>query len=91
MIKTSPCDTVGRKVWLIMIPENDAVRKMLSLSDAELIETIKELCAKNGINTSSMNIGPKEMAILRTVLKNAKEEDIARMISIFGTKKGERS
>lgn len=78
-------------MWLIMIPGNDAVKKMLALSDAELIETIKELCMKNGINTSSVNIGPKEMAILRTVLKNAKEEDIARMMSAFGAKGGAKS
>ena len=68
--------------------ENDAVRKMLTLTDAELIETIKEVCAKNGINTSSMNIGPKEMAVLRTILKNAKEEDVARMMSFLGSKGG---
>ena len=74
-----------------MRSENDAVRKMLALTDAELIETIKDLCAKNGINTSSINIGPKEMAILRTVLKNAKEDDIARMMSMLGAKGGGQS
>ncbi len=74
-----------------MRSENDAVRKMLTLTDAQLIETIKELCARNGINTSSMNIGPKEMAILRTVLKNAKEDDIARMMSMLGAKGGGQS
>lgn len=74
-----------------MRSENDAVRKMLTLTDSELIETIKDLCAKNGINTSSINIGPKEMAILRTVLKQAKDEDIARMMSMLGAKGGGRS
>lgn len=73
-----------------MMPDKNTARQLLSLSDEELLFTVRKICSDNNIDTSRMNIGIPEMRMLKTVLKNASDSDIERFISYFagGKKNG---
>ena len=67
-----------------MLPDKNTVRQLLNLSDEELLSVIKKLCSDNNINLSSVNLGLSEVKMLRTVLMNASDADIARFLSYLG-------
>ena len=67
-----------------MTPDKNTVKQLLKLSDGELLSVIRQICADNNVDLSRINIGIKEVAMLRMVLMNASDADIERFLSYLG-------
>ncbi len=67
-----------------MKPDRNTVKKMLALSDEELLAVIEKLCRDNNIDTSRLGLSKGSIGILRGVLQNAGERDIERFLSVLG-------
>ncbi len=61
-----------------MMLDKRAIDMLLTLDDEKLTRVIKKIAADAGIDPSTVNIGERELAGLRTALSGATEGDIAR-------------
>ena len=74
--------------------DREAINKLLSLNDIQLRIVISRLLRENGIDPSALDIDTRNMANLRSVLKNATDEDLKRaseMLSSAKNKNNERA
>ena len=58
--------------------DQNAVRRLLSLNDAQLRAVITTLAGENGIDLSGFSIRPDDIAGVRRALSMATDEDISR-------------
>ncbi len=59
--------------------DKQSLDRLLSLSDRQLARVIDKLAAENGIDPSSFNINPADIASIRSALSKATDEDISRL------------
>ena len=58
--------------------DQNAVRRLLALNDAQLQALITRLAGENGIDLSGFTIRPDDIAGVRRALSSATDEDISR-------------
>ena len=58
--------------------DKKAINMLLTLDDARLALVIKKIASDAGIDPSSLNIGPSELAGIRAALSTATDSDISR-------------
>lgn len=54
----------------------NTLNMLLSLNDTQLINVIKTISEKSGLDLSSFNITATDVESIRTALKNASDDDI---------------
>ena len=59
--------------------DKQALERLLAMNDRQLTNVINNLAAQNGIDLSSFNIDPKNIASVRTALKGATDDDVRRI------------
>ena len=70
--------------------DREAINKLLSLNDIQLRIVISRLLRENGIDPSALDIDTRNMANLRSVLKNATDEDLKRASEILSSAKNKK-
>ena len=58
--------------------DKNTLNMLLSLNDAQLVNIIKTISEKSGLDLSSFNITSTDVQSIRTALKNATDDDIRR-------------
>ena len=58
--------------------DKNTLNMLLSLNDAQLVNIIKTISEKSGLDLSSFNISTNDVKSIRYALKNASDEDIIR-------------
>lgn len=58
--------------------DKNTLNMLLSLNDAQLVNIIKTISEKSGLDLSSFNISANDVKSIRYALKNASDEDIIR-------------
>jgi hypothetical protein len=71
-----------------MMLDKKSIDMLLSLDDQRLAFIIKKLAADAGISPDAINIGPKELAGIRSALASATDGDISRAAEIIESFKG---
>ncbi len=72
--------------------DRNAVRRLLSLNDAQLSALIRRLAGENGIDLAGIAIRPDDIASVRRALEMASDEDINLAAQqIEGLRRGGRS
>lgn len=61
-----------------MMLDKKAVNMLLTLDDARLAQVIKRIASDAGIDATNLNIGPSEIAGIRTALSSATDSDLSR-------------
>ena len=75
-----------------MMLDKRAVAMLLTLDDARLAMVIKKLIADAGVDPSTVKLGEKELAGIRTALSSATDDDLARAGELIENfKNGKRS
>ena len=64
--------------------DQNAVRRLLSLNDAQLAAVIMQLAAENGLDASMLNIGAGDMAAVRRALSMAGDDELAAAAEQIG-------
>ena len=70
--------------------DREAINKLLSLNDIQLRIVISRLLRENGIDPSALDIDTRNMANLRSVLKNATDEDLKRASEMLASAKNKK-
>ena len=58
--------------------DKNTLNMLLSLNDAQLVNIIKTISEKSGLDLSSFNISSNDVKSIRYALENANDEDIKR-------------
>ncbi|MBQ7292441.1 MAG: hypothetical protein IJW79_01735 [Clostridia bacterium] len=58
--------------------DKKSLNMLLSLNDAQLVNVIKTISEKSGLDLSSFNITANDVKSIRYALENASDEDIKR-------------
>ncbi len=58
--------------------DRNAIHRMLSLNDEQLKNLIRSLATNSGLDLSSFQISPNDVASIRRALRDATDADIAR-------------
>lgn len=58
--------------------DKNTLNMLLSLNDAQLVNIIKTISEKSGLDLSSFNITSNDVQSIRRALENASDEDIKR-------------
>jgi len=58
--------------------DKKSLNMLLSLNDAQLVNVIKTISEKSGVDLSSFNITANDVKSIRYALENASDEDIKR-------------
>ena len=58
--------------------DKNTLNMLLSLNDAQLVNIIKTISEKSGLDLSSFNISTNDVKSIRYALENASDEDIIR-------------
>ena len=56
-----------------------SLEKLLSMNDRQLQSIITRLAAESGIDVSTFNVDPKDIASVRRALSTATDEDLRRV------------
>jgi hypothetical protein len=67
--------------------DKKSLKKLITLSDEELINVLRDIAKEAGVDDKNLNIGKSEVSKIRTFLSLASEDDIARLLTQFGGKK----
>ena len=67
--------------------DKKSLKKLITLSDEELIIVLRDIAKEAGVDDKNLNIGKSEVSKIRTFLSLASEDDIARLLTQFGGKK----
>ncbi len=59
--------------------DRQSLERLLSLNDRQLALVITKLAAQNGIDISSFNIDPRDIASVRRALSSASDADLMRV------------
>ena len=59
--------------------DKQALDRLLSMNDRQLSYMINKVAAENGIDLSSFNMDPKDIASVRAALRGATDEDLRRV------------
>lgn len=59
--------------------DKQALDRLLSMNDRQLAMVINKLAVQNGIDLSSFNLDPKDIASVRQALGSATDEDLRRV------------
>lgn len=59
--------------------DREALDKLLTLNDRQLKMIIQRLAAESGINPADFNIDPKNIESIRTALRSANDDDLAKI------------
>jgi hypothetical protein len=68
---------------IFMQIDRNALEKLLSLNDRQLLHVINRLAADNGIDLSSFNIDAKSVQSVRQGLASATDSDIERVAKMY--------
>ena len=63
--------------------DRNALEKLLSLNDRQLMYVINRLAAENGIDLSGFNIDAKDVSSVREGLRTATDSDIERVARMY--------
>ncbi len=63
--------------------DRNALEKLLSLNDRQLMHVINKLAADNGIDLDGFNIDTKSVRSVRQGLANATDSDIERVARMY--------
>lgn len=58
--------------------DKNTLNMLLSLNDAQLVNIIKSISEKSGLDLSSLNITSNDVRSIRNALQNASDDDIKR-------------
>ena len=58
--------------------DKNTLNMLLALNDAQLVNVIKTISEKSGLDLSSFNITQNDVKSIRYALENASDEDIRR-------------
>lgn len=58
--------------------DKNTLNMLLALNDAQLVNVIKTISEKSGLDLSSFNISSNDVKSIRYALENASDEDIRR-------------
>lgn len=58
--------------------DKKTLNMLLSLNDAQLVNIIKTISEKSGLDLSSFNISANDVQSIRRALENASDDDIRR-------------
>lgn len=58
--------------------DKNTLNMLLSLNDTQLVNIIKTISEKSGLDLSSFNISSNDVQSIRYALENASDEDIKR-------------
>ena len=58
--------------------DKNTLNMLLALNDAQLVNVIKTISEKSGLDLSSFNISSNDVKSIRRALENASDEDIKR-------------
>ena len=58
--------------------DKNTLNMLLALNDAQLVNVIKTISEKSGLDLSSFNITSNDVKSIRYALENASDEDIKR-------------
>lgn len=64
--------------------DKKALAELMKMSDTELCDVLKKLASEAGADAEALNIAPSDAAKIRTALRFASDDDIARLIERFG-------
>lgn len=64
--------------------DRNAVRRLLSLNDAQLAAVITQLAAENGLDASALRMEARDMAAVRRALSMAGDADLAAAAEQIG-------
>lgn len=59
--------------------DKQALDRLLCMNDRQLANVINKLAVQNGIDLSSFNMNPNDIASVRRALSSATDEDIRRV------------
>ena len=59
--------------------DKQALDRLLSMNDRQLANVINKLASQNGIDLSSFNMNPNDIASVRRALSGATDEDLRRV------------
>ena len=63
--------------------DKNTLNMLLALNDAQLVNIIKTISEKSGLDLSSFNITTNDVKSIRHALENASEEDIRKAQEII--------
>ena len=66
-----------------MMLDKRAVDMLLTLDDRRLALVIKKIIADAGVDSSSLNLGEKELSGIRAALSGATNDDLARAAELI--------
>ncbi len=67
--------------------DKKSLKKLITLSDEELINVLRDIAKEAGVDDKNLNIGKSDVMKIRAFLSMASEDDIARLLTQFGGKK----
>ena len=67
--------------------DKKSLKKLLDLSDEELIKMLRDIARESGVDEKNLNVGKADVMKIRAFLSMASEDDIARILTQFGGKK----
>ena len=70
--------------------DREALEKLLSLNDRQLMQIIQRLVAQSGINPAEFNIDPRSIESIRQALTGATDEDLKRVTELYEANRRQR-
>ncbi len=70
--------------------DREAIDKLLTLNDRQLMHIIQRLANESGIDPSQFNIDPRSIASIRTALTSASDEDLRQIAAQYEANKRKR-
>ena len=70
--------------------DREALEKLLSLNDRQLMQIIQRLVAQSGINPAEFNIDPRSIDSIRQALTGATDEDLKRVTELYEANRRQR-
>lgn len=67
--------------------DKDALQKLLSLNDRQLLGVIERLVKESGIDPSQFNVDPQSISSIRTAISSATEEELNEIIAKYEANK----
>ncbi len=66
-----------------MILDRNALNKLLSMSDSRLKAVMERLAADSGLDLSTLNISPDDIASVRSALSGASDHELEKVAEQF--------
>ena len=70
--------------------DREALDKLLTLNDRQLMLIIQRLAAQSGIDPAEFNIDPKSIESIRSALSSASDEDLKRVAEQYEANRRKR-